>query len=250
MDHQVIGTVLPVLEMKLDPGESVVAESGELSWMTSSIQLETAAGGKGGAKGVFGAVKRSIGGSSFFMTEYTAQGAPGMVAFATHMPGQIMPIEVSPGNEYMVHRSGYLCGLPGVEISIGFQQKFGAGLFGGAGFILQKVAGTGSAWIELDGEIVDYQLAEGESMRVHPGHVGMFEADVSFELDHIKGIKNMVFGSDGVFLARLTGPGHIWLQTLPLPKLAASITPYLPQPDDSESKGRGLLGTIIDTATS
>lgn len=167
------------------------------------------------------------------------------------MPGQILPIEVGPGSEYMVHRGGYLCGLPSVEISIGFQQKFGAGLFGGAGFILQHVTGTGTAWIELDGEIVDYQLAEGESMRVHPGHVGMFEAAVSFELDHIKGIKNMVFGSDGVFLAKLTGPGHIWLQTLPLPRLASSLTPYLPQPDNTDAgKGRNLLGSLIDNATS
>jgi len=250
MEHQVIGTVLPVLEMKLDPGESVVAESGELSWMTASIQLETAASGKGGAKGVFGALKRSVGGSSFFMTEYTAQGAPGMVAFATHMPGQILPVEVSAEREYMVHRSGYLCGLPTVELSIGFQQKLGAGLFGGAGFILQKVGGTGTAWIELDGEIVDYQLAEGESLRVHPGHVGMFEAGVAFELDRIKGIKNMVFGADGIFLARLTGPGHVWLQTLPLPKLAQSLLPYLPQPADGESKSSSLLGNLIDTATS
>ena len=147
MDHQVIGTVLPVLEMKLDAGESIVAESGELSWMTSSIELSTAASGKAGAKGIFGAVKRAVGGGSFFMTEYTATGSPGMVAFATKVPGQIMPIEVSPGNEYMIHRSGYLCGVPSVELSIGFQQKLGAGLFGGAGFILQKVSGEGPAWI-------------------------------------------------------------------------------------------------------
>jgi uncharacterized protein (AIM24 family) len=161
MDHQVIGTVLPVLEMKLGTGESVVAESGELSWMTSSIELGTAATGKAGATGVFGAVKRAVAGGSFFMTEYTAQSAPGMVAFATRVPGQILPIEVNAGNEYMIHRSGYLCGVPSVELSIGFQQKLGAGLFGGAGFILQRVAGSGNAWIELDGEVVDYQLAAG-----------------------------------------------------------------------------------------
>ena len=188
-DHQVIGTVLPVLEMKLDPGESVVAESGELSWMTASVELSTAATGKAGAKGVFGAVKRAVGGGSFFMTEYTAQGAPGMVAFATKVPGQILPIQVGASNEYMIHRGGYLCGVPSVELSIGFQQKRGAGLFGGEGFILQKVSGNVDAWIELDGEVVEYQLAAGEALRVHPGHIGMFEANVSFELDRIKGIE-------------------------------------------------------------
>lgn len=246
MDHQVIGTVLPVLEMKLDAGESVVAESGELSWMSASVELSTAAKGKAGAKGVFGAMKRVVGGGSFFMTEYTAEGAPGMVAFATRVPGQILPIEVQPGTEYMIHRSGYLCGVPTVELSIGFQQKLGAGLFGGEGFILQRVAGTGSAWIELDGEIVTYDLQPGESMKIHPGHVGMFEANVAFELDHVKGIKNMVFGGDGIFLAKLTGPGKVWLQTLPLPKLASSLIPYLPQPKDNESKTGGIVSALLD----
>jgi uncharacterized protein (TIGR00266 family) len=245
MDHQVIGTVLPVLEMKLDAGESVVAESGELSWMTSSIELNTAASGKAGAKGVMGALKRAVGGGTFFMTEYTATGAPGMVAFATKVPGQILPVQVSPGDEYMIHRSGYLCGVPSVELSIGFQQKIGAGLFGGEGFILQKIAGTGDAWVELDGEIVEYELAAGESLRVHPGHVGMFHAGVSFELDRIKGIKNIFFG-DGLFLAKLTGPGHVWLQTLPLSKLAQSLIPYLPQPSSGDSKSGFNLGSLLD----
>ena len=228
MEHQVIGTTMPVLEMKLDPGESVVAESGELSWMTQSIEMQTAATGKAGAKGVFGAVKRAVAGGTLFMTEFTAEGAPGMVAFATKVPGQIFPIELDGTQAYMVHRGGYLCGLPSVVFEIGFQQKISAGLFGGAGFILQKVSGTGHAWIELDGEIVPYDLAAGESLRVHPGHVGMFEAEVSFELDRIKGVKNMFLGSDGIFLAKLTGPGKVWLQTMPLPNLAAAIAPYLP----------------------
>jgi uncharacterized protein (AIM24 family) len=170
-----------------------------------------------------------------------------MAAFATRVAGQILPIEVNAGNEYMIHRSGYLCGVPSVELSIGFLQKLGAGLFGGAGFILQRVAGSGNAWIALDGEIVDDELAAGESLRVHPGHVGMFESAVSFELDRIKGIKNMVFGGDGIFLARLTGPGHVWLQTLPLPKLAGALLPYLPQPQ-SESKGAGSSARSSTTA--
>ena len=167
MDHKVIGTTMPVLEMQLEPGESVVAESGQLSWMTASIELHTAATGKAGAKGVFGAVKRAVSGGSLFMTEYTAEGSPGMVAFATKVPGQILPVEVAEGREYMVHRGGYLCGLPSVNLQIGFQQAVGAGLFGGAGFILQRVSGDGDAWIELDGEIVTYDLKPGENIRVH-----------------------------------------------------------------------------------
>ena len=191
--------------------------------MTGPIELETAASGKAGAKGMFGAVKRAVAGGSLFMTEYTAKGGPGMVAFATKVPGQILPIEVSEQQSYMVHRGGYLCGLPGVNLEIGFQQKFSAGLFGGAGFILQKVSGDGPAWIELDGEVVDYDLAPGQEIMVHPGHVGMFEAGMAFELERIKGIKNILFGADALFLAKLTGPGKVWLQTLPLPNLAAAL---------------------------
>jgi len=235
VEHQVIGTTMPVLEMKLDPGESVVAESGELSWMTESIELQTAASGKAGAKGMFGAVKRAVSGGSLFMTEYTAQGSPGMVAFATKVPGAIFPVELDGSTEYMIHRGGYLCGLPSVNLDIGFQQKIGAALFGGNGFILQKVSGTGHCWIELDGEVVPYDLAAGESLRVHPGHVGMFEAAVSFELDRIKGVKNMFLGSDGIFLAKLTGPGKVWLQTMPLPNLAGAIAPYLPKTDEAST---------------
>jgi uncharacterized protein (TIGR00266 family) len=240
MEHKVIGTTMPVLEMQLETSESVVAEGGELSWMTASIELHTAATGKAGAKGMFGAVKRAVSGGSLFMTEYTAQGSPGMVAFATKVPGQILPIEVSGDQTYMVHRGGYLCGLPGVTLEIGFQQKFSAGLFGGAGFILQKVSGDGPAWIELDGEVVDYDLAAGETLRVHPGHVGMFEASVAFELDRIKGIKNIMFGADALFLAKLTGPGKVWLQTMPLPNLAAALAPYLATDSSDGSSNKGF----------
>jgi uncharacterized protein (TIGR00266 family) len=242
MDHKVIGTVMPVLEIALGAGESIVSESGQLSWMTHSIELETAASGKAGAKGVFGVVKRAIAGGSIFMTEYTAEGEGGMVAFATKVPGQILPIHLDGTNTYMVHSGGYLCGVPGVNLEIGFQQKFSAGLFGGAGFILQKVSGEGDAWIELDGEIVTYDLQAGESIRVHPGHVGMFEASATFELDRIKGVKNVFFGGDGLFLAKLTGPGKVWLQTMPLPNLAAALAPYLPQSDG----GNGKSGFSVD----
>jgi uncharacterized protein (TIGR00266 family) len=236
MDHKVIGTVMPVLEIALDASESIVSEGGQLSWMTHSIELETAASGKAGAKGVLGVVKRAVAGGSIFMTEYTAAGNPGMVAFATKVPGQILPIHVDGSNQYMVHRGGYLAGVPSVNLEIGFQQKFSAGLFGGAGFILQKVSGEGDAWIELDGEIVTYELQAGENIRVHPGHVGMFEAGVAFELDRIKGVKNIFFGAEGLFFAKLTGPGKVWLQTMPLPNLAAALAPYLPQSTSGDGK--------------
>jgi uncharacterized protein (TIGR00266 family) len=240
MEHKIVGTTMPVLEVNLQPGESVVAEGGELSWMTSSIELHTAAGGKAGAKGVFGAVKRAVAGGTLFMTEYTATATPGMVAFATKVPGQIKPIELDGSQQYMVHRGGYLCGVPGVVLEIGFQQKLSAGFFGGEGFILQRVSGTGAAWIELDGEVIEYDLPPGEVLKVHPGHVGLFDASVSFEIERVKGIKNMLFGADALFLAKLTGPGRVYLQTLPLANLAAAIAQYLPRDTDGGGGGNRI----------
>ncbi len=229
MQHEIIGTTMPVLSVTLDDGERIIAVSGELSWMSSSIQMNTTTGvGGGGGGGIFGALKRVIGGGSLFMTEYRAEGASGVVAFATKLPGHIVPVEVVAGQSYMIHRHGFLCGTPGIELGAGFQQSLGAGVFGGNGFILQKMSGAGSAWIELGGEIITYDLQAGETLRVHPGHVGMFEESVNFKITRIKGIANMLFGGDGIFLASLTGPGRIWLQTLTVSNLAHAIIPFLP----------------------
>lgn len=243
--HKIIGSVMPVLEIDLDPGQTVVAESGELSWMTSSIQLTTSTSGAG-SKGLMGAVKRAVSGGSLFLTEYRAEGGTGTVAFATKMPGHIRPIQLGPNRSYLVHRSGFLAGTAGVELSLGFQQSFGAGLFGGNGFVLQRVGGNGTAWVELSGELIEYQLAPGETLRVHPGHVGLIDSTVSFDITTIKGIKNVIFGADGLFLAALTGPGTVWLQSLPLPNLAHALAPYLPQSDSGNNTGvGGMLGGLL-----
>jgi uncharacterized protein (TIGR00266 family) len=225
---------MPVLEIDLQSGESIVAQAGELSWMTSSIELETSTQ-MGGGGGMFGALKRAFSGGTLFMTEYKAQGAPGSIAFATKVPGNIMPFTVSGNQTYMIHRHGFLCATPGAELTVGFQESLGAGVFGGAGFVLQKLTGNATAWIELSGEVVTYDLKPGETLRVSPGHVGMFEQSVSFEITRIKGIKNMIFGSDGIFLAALTGPGKIWLQSLPLPNLAHALSEYIVVKDSDDS---------------
>lgn len=158
MQTRIQGTVMPVLEVRLEPNDSIFAESGELSWMTSSIQMSTHTqlGGGGGLMGMF---KRVVGGGSLFMTEYRAVQAPGEVAFATKVPGHIVPVSVSPGNEYLVHRHGFLCATPNVTIGAGFQQSLGAGIFGGDGFRLQRVGGSGTAWLELSGELIRKDLA-------------------------------------------------------------------------------------------
>jgi uncharacterized protein (TIGR00266 family) len=248
MKEQVIGATLPVLEISLDPGESVVAEVGEFSWMSDSIQMSTGMGGSTGGQGLMGALKRVAGGSSFLFSTYTAQGSAGMIAFAARLPGSIMPVDLDRGTEYMVHRRGFLAGTPGIQISAGFQQSFSAGVFGGEGFVLQRIGGQGRAWVELAGEVVPYELSAGQSLRVHPGHIGMFEASVAFQVMRVQGITNRYFGGDSHHFGVLSGPGKVWLQSMPLPILAASLAPYLPRADGDHRGGAvegGAIGGII-----
>jgi uncharacterized protein (TIGR00266 family) len=248
MQTRIQGTTMPVLDVLLDPNESVYSESGELSWMTGSIQMMTHTQ-MGGGGGLFGVLKRVAGGGSIFMTEYRAMQYPGEVSFATKVPGHIVPVELGQGPEYMVHRHGFLCATPQVTIGVGFQQSLGAGIFGGDGFLLQKVGGQGTAWLELSGEMIVKNLAPGETLRVHPGHVGAFQTSVAFQITMVPGIKNMIFGGDGLFLAVLTGPGQIWLQTLPISRLAHQIGEYLPRQEARQATasgmGGGLLGGIV-----
>lgn len=247
MQSRIVGTTMPVLEVLLQPGEQLISEAGELSWMTQSIAMTTHTQ-MGGGGGFFGAIKRVAGGGTLFMTEYTAQGAPGEVAFATKVPGHILPVEIGPGHEYMIHRHGFLCATPQVNLGVGFQQSLGAGIFGGDGFLLQKVNGYGTCWLELSGEVVIRDLQPGETLRVHPGHVGAFSGNISFQITTIPGIKNMLFGGDGIFLAALTGPGRVWLQTLPLSNLAHQLQRYMGGRNESRSNVGlgGIVGSMFD----
>jgi uncharacterized protein (AIM24 family) len=227
MEETIHGTTMPVLELSLQPGEAVVSEAGQFSWMSDAMQMDTNTGGGMGGKGLMGAVKRAVGGASIMMTTYTATGGAGSVAFAAKVPGHILPIDVAPGNEFMVHRHGFLCATPGTELSVGFQQSFRGGIFGGEGFILQKIAGQGRAFIELQGEVIVYDLQPGQTMRVHPGHAGLFQGSVTFSVVRVPGLMNRYMGADGHHFIVLTGPGRIWLQSMPLPILAGALSHYL-----------------------
>ncbi len=247
MQSRIVGTTMPVLEFTLDPNDSVISEAGELSWMSSSIQMTTHTQMAGGG-GLFGVIKRVAGGGTLFMTEYRAMGKAGELAFATKLPGHIVPVEVGAGHEYMIHRHGFLCATPQVQIGVGFQQSLGAGIFGGDGFLLQRINGHGTAWIELSGELIVKDLQAGETLRVHPGHVGAFQSGVSFQITTVPGIKNIIFGGDGIFLASLTGPGRVWLQTLPIAKLAHELMEYMPSPSREAAQGGvvgGIMGSIL-----
>lgn len=235
MHARIVGQALPVLQLELRPGETLVAETGQLSWMSGNMTLRTAMAA-GGATGLLGAVSRALGGGGLFLTEFRAEGGPGEVAFASRIPGGIRAVELAPDRPaLLIHRHGFLCATDGVVLGAAIQRSLGAGIFGGDGFRLQRLSGRCTAWVELGGEIVERGLDPGQTMLVHPGHVGMFEETVGFDVTLMRGVANAIFGGDGLFLARLTGPGRVWLQTLTLPNLAHSLAPYL-----GEGVGRGV----------
>ena len=242
MESKIVGTVMPVLELSMQPGDKVFAESGQLSWMSMAIQMQTSTSAGGQQGGFLGALGRAVAGGTLFMTEYTAVGGPGLLTFAAKLPGQVLPVEVTPSSGYMVHRHGFMCGTPGVQFSIGFQQKLGAGVFGGTGFRMQRLTGQGQAWVELNGEVVVYDLQPGNTLRVHPGHVGMYQDGVQFNITTVPGIKNALFGGDGIFLAALTGPGKVWLQSMSMSHLAHAIAEYLPR---TESSSGSVVGNLL-----
>jgi len=229
MESKIVGTVMPVLELSMQPNDKVFAESGELSWMSMTVQMQTGTSVGGQQGGFMSALGRAMAGGTLFMTEYTAVGGPGLLAFAAKLPGQIVPLDIAPGHGYMVHRHGFMCANIGVQFSIGFQQRLGAGVFGGTGFRMQKLTGQGTAWVELHGEVVVYDLQPGNTLRVHPGQVGMFQESVQFNIVTVPGIQNMFFGGSGLFLAALTGPGRVWLQSMRMQHLAHAIAGYLPK---------------------
>ncbi len=246
MQSRITGTTMPVLEIGLEPGDMIVATPGELSWMTANVQMRTSMAAAG-SRGLWGAITRAVSGGGLFMTEFSATGGNGAVAFAAKVPGQIMPLQVQPGRGYLVHRHGFLCATAGVELTMGLQRSLGAGMFGGEGFVLQRLSGACSAWVELGGEVVSHELGAGETLLVHPGHVGMFEESVSFDITTIRGITNALFGGDGIFLVQLTGPGRIWLQSLTMPNLAHALSPYLgrSQATTTQTVEAGAAGAVL-----
>jgi uncharacterized protein (TIGR00266 family) len=228
MQTRIVGTTMPVLELTLQPGEQIIAEGGDVSWLTPGFDIETSTGfGSGGKGGFMSSLKRMVGGGQLFLTQYTASGAGGSVAFAAQLPGTIRELTIDRADEFMVQSGSYMASTPHVEVSVGVQTKLGAGIFGGAGVVFQKLAGEGTAWVQLAGEIVEYDLAAGQSLLIHPGHLALYRAQMQLEFASIKGIKNKFFG-DSLFLAQLHGPGHVWLQSMTPAKLAAAIEPYLP----------------------
>ena len=223
MEYEIQGGTLPVVVCHLAAGEAMITERGSMSWMSPNMQMETSTNG-----GLGKALGRMFSGDSLFQNRYTAQGGPGMIAFASSFPGSIRAFEIGPGRELVVQKSGFLASEESVELSIFFQKKLGSGIFGGEGFILQKLSGSGVAFTEFDGHVVEYDLAPGQSMVVDTGYLAAMEATCSMDIQTVPGVKNMVFGGEGIFNTVITGPGRIYLQTMPIPQVAGVLRPFMP----------------------
>lgn len=223
MQYEIKGEPLPVVICQLEAGEKMITERGSMSWMSPNMLMETTSNG-----GVGKALGRMFAGEALFQNVYTAQREPGMIAFASSFPGSIKVFEIGPGNEMIVQKSGFLASEAGVNLSVHFQKKLGAGFFGGEGFILQRLSGYGTAFIEIDGHAVEYDLAAGESLVVDTGYLAAMSATCSMEIKSVPGVKNMLFGGEGLFNTVVTGPGKVLLQTLPISSVAGALRPFFP----------------------
>lgn len=223
MRYAISGTVMQSLEVQLDPGETMFTESGGMAWMSDSIDMDTSTKG-----GLMAGLGRALAGESLFMTNYTSRVPNGMVTFTPEAPGKILPIQLAPNQVIIAQKDAFMCAQDTIKLEMHFRKKLGSGLFGGEGFILQKLTGPGMAFLEIPGEIKEYNLAPGQIMKIDPGHIAAFEPSVSYDVSMVKGLKNIVFGGEGLFLALVTGPGKLWLQTMPIANLAAKIRQYIP----------------------
>ena len=223
MRYEIKGETLPVVICYLDGGEKMITERGSMSWMSPNMKMETSTNG-----GIGKAFGRLFSGDSIFQNNYTAMGGSGIIAFASSFPGQIIPYEIGPGRELVVQKSGFLASEAGVDLSVFFQKKLGSGFFGGEGFIMQKLSGQGTAFLEFDGHVVEYDLQPGQQIVVDTGYLAAMEATCSIDIRTVPGVKNMVFGGEGIFNIVVSGPGHIWLQTMPISNVAGEIAKFIP----------------------
>lgn len=221
MQYEIRGGQFPVVICNLEANETMITEGGSMVWMTPNMHMETLGGGIGKM------FSKAFSGERMFQNHYTAQGGPGMIAFGSSFPGKIMAIQLEPGREFILQKRAFLASEATVQLDIHFNKKASVGIFGGEGFIMQRISGTGLAFAEIDGELVEYQLAPGQQMIVDTGNVAGFDPTVGIEIQQVAGIKNKVLGGEGLFNTVLTGPGRIWLQTMPISSVAGAVRPYI-----------------------
>lgn len=234
INYEIEGGNLPVVICYPEPGQTLCTESGAMSWMAPNMKMDTNTGG--GLKKMFG---RMFSGESLFMNEYTAVGSTGMIAFASSFPGRIIPYQVTPGNGIIVQKRGFLAMEKGLELSVYFQKKLGKGLFGGEGFIMQKITGNGMVFLEIDGHCKEYDLAIGESIVVDTGYLAAMSESCTMDVQMVNGAKNVFLGGEGLFHTRVTGPGKVYIQSMPVIGLAERLTPYI-KVSSSDNSGGGI----------
>ena len=221
MQYEIKGGNFPIVVCRLSNGEKMITEKGSMVWMSPNMQMETVGGGLGRM------FSKAFSGESMFQNHYTARGE-GMITFGSSFPGQIRAVEIAPGQEMIVQKSAFLASTAGVQLSIYFQKRLGAGLFGGEGFIMQRLSGNGTAFVEIDGDLVEYELKPGQTIVVDSGNVAGFSPSVQMDIQTVPGVKNALFGGEGLFNTVLTGPGRVWLQTMPISNVAASLRSFFP----------------------
>ncbi len=222
MKYEIQGKPCPAAICTLEAGESVICQKGAMSWMTPNMSMQTKGGGIGKM------FSRAISGESMFQNIYTAQGGQGQIAFASSVPGEIMPVELSPNKTIVAQKSAFLASSESVSYELFFQKKLGAGFFGGEGFIMQKFSGNGILLLEIDGNLITYDLEQGQSMLLDTGHLAAMEATCSVDIETVKGVGNALLGGEGFFNTKVTGPGRIWIQTMPIYTLASAISRFIP----------------------
>ena len=242
IDFQIFGDDLQLVEVTLDPNEGIRAEAGTMTYMESGIQMQTSTGG-----GILRGLKRAVTGESFFITTFLNQGShKSSVAFAAPYPGKVIPIDLSTeGGKFICQKDSFLCAAQGIEIEIAFTKRLGAGLFGGEGFILQRLEGDGLAFVHAGGTVIEKTLAQGESIRVDTGCIVGFSLSVDYDIKFVGGFRNALFGGEGLFIANLTGPGKIFLQSLPFSRLADRIKAALRTQTGEKTGAAGLGGDIL-----
>ena len=224
MEAKITGDSLPVVTCTLNKGESVITENGGMSWMTDGLSMNTSTNG-----GLLKGLGRALSGESIFMNTYTADKDGAEIAFASSFPGRILEFDLQAGQSIIAQKKAFLCSEKGVNLSMHFQKKLGAGLFGGEGFIMQKIEGPGKVFLEIDGDVVEKTLAPGEILKVDNGYVAAMESTIDMNIETVKGIKNIFLGGEGLFLTTLTGPGKVYLQTMPVSNLVGLVTAALPK---------------------
>ena len=242
--YEIEGGSLPVLICYPEAGQTLCTQSGAMSWMSPNMEMTTNSGG-----GIKKALGRFFAGDSVFMNEYSPRVGQGMIAFGAALPGRIIPYEVTPGNGIIIQKSGFLAMEKGLDLSVFFQKIFGAGLFGGEGFVLEKVTGDGIVFIEVDGYCKEYDLAAGQSIIVDSGYLAAMSESCSMDIQSVSGLKNVLFGGEGLFNTVITGPGKVYVQSMPAIALAERILPYMPSVSSSSSSGKSGTGFNINFDT-